>query len=371
MELSTGCLGSVVQDGVNGTRTTVLAAFNSLATILFDCSGGGSCGAFFAAATPPGEPPPDTTLRALLKLALNPWNDVGARFDLVPVDDPVFVPTLLYPPTGWTLSLVYTGGGLFGAAFGMAIDQDGHAWVGNFAGDGPSEFTPEGAPLSPDALPAFSDTGGYQDPPVLSMPQSVVVNQEHNIWVTNLGNNTVTQLVRGDPALSRTAPGPGCPNGFDRPWGMAVARDGDIWITNFASDSVSRLDPRSDPLCPDPQIPVRDFPPPATPQGFAVDSHGNLRISDTDAGRVSLLRSPDFTPPKSFTGEGSISGPFGIAVDGADNIWVPNFFGQSLVNLCGVPTEILSTQCGGDGVVVFFGLAAPMAAPLIGPPRQP
>jgi hypothetical protein len=126
-------------------------------------------------------------------------------------------------------------------------------------------------------------------------------------------------------------------------------------------------------------------------------------------------------------------------VDGADNVWVPNFLGRSLVNLCGVAedcpaglatgdpisplptgyggggglqrltsvvidqagnvwvtnnnnlnevcfglagvtppgevtdvaTEALSTQCGGNGVVVFFGIAAPVAAPLIGPPVQP
>ena len=33
--------------------------------------------------------------------------------------------------------------------------------------------------------------------------------------------------------------------------------------------------------------------------------------------------------------------------------------------------EALSTRCGGQGVVVFYGMAKPVKTPLIGPPRQP
>ena len=35
------------------------------------------------------------------------------------------------------------------------------------------------------------------------------------------------------------------------------------------------------------------------------------------------------------------------------------------------PLERLQPMCGGNGAVVVFGIAAPVAAPLIGPPRQP
>jgi hypothetical protein len=108
--------------------------------------------------------------------------------------------------------------------------------------------------------------------------------------------------------------------------------------------------------------------------------------------------------------------PWGIAVDGDDNLWVANFSGQRLSHLCGArastcplgatgaaisPDDGYSfdglqrntgvqidpsgnvwlannwddvPQIGdpfGDGLVVFLGLAAPVAAPLIGPPQQP
>jgi hypothetical protein len=32
-------------------------------------------------------------------------------------------------------------------------------------------------------------------------------------------------------------------------------------------------------------------------------------------------------------------------------------------------TEALSTRCGGQGVVIFFGMAKPVRAPQIGPAR--
>ena len=108
--------------------------------------------------------------------------------------------------------------------------------------------------------------------------------------------------------------------------------------------------------------------------------------------------------------------PWGIAVDGNDNIWVANFGGERVTQLCGAKPENcppgyrtgqpiapdgyhsdalvrntgvsidpsgnvwltnnwlidpIQTNPGGDGLVVFIGLAAPVKTPLIGPPEQP
>src|SRR5215831_17139116 len=59
------------------------------------------------------------------------------------------------------------------------------------------------------------------------------------------------------------------------------------------------------------------------------------------AGSVTLLR-PDGTefPGSPFKG-GGLPGPWAVAVDGNDNVWVSNFAEVSspVVQLCGVPTE--------------------------------
>jgi hypothetical protein len=36
-----------------------------------------------------------------------------------------------------------------------------------------------------------------------------------------------------------------------------------------------------------------------------------------------------------------------------------------------IPDPALSTRFGGNGFVVFFGLAKPVRTPLVGPPRAP
>ena len=86
--------------------------------------------------------------------------------------------------------------------------------------------------------------------------------------------------------------------------------------------------------------------------------------------------------PTGYGGGGSLQRLTSVVIDQAGNVWVANnnirdavCAGEEGVTLPGgvtdVRTEALSTQCGGNGVVVFYGIAAPVAAPLIGPPRQP
>ena len=69
-----------------------------------------------------------------------------------------------------------------------------------------------------------------------------------------------------------------------------------------------------------------------------------------------------------FDGNKSIIGPWGIIVDGNDNIWVANNW--QLPQQAGfqeVPPEAVSTRFGGNGAVIFFGIAKPVRTPLIGP----
>ena len=58
-----------------------------------------------------------------------------------------------------------------------------------------------------------------------------------------------------------------------------------------------------------------------------------------------------------------------MVVDGNDNVWISNFaMPNSPITQ---PKEALSTRCGGQGVVIFFGMAKPVRAPQIGPVRAP
>ena len=55
-----------------------------------------------------------------------------------------------------------------------------------------------------------------------------------------------------------------------------------------------------------------------------------------------------------------------IAVDPAGDVWAMNNWQD--INACmGRSNEALSTRCGGQGVVIFYGMAKPVRAPQIGP----
>jgi hypothetical protein len=175
---------------------------------------------------------------------------------------------------------------------------------------------------------------------------------------------------------------------------------------------------------------------------IAGDSKGNMWVANShivdvpcptggpdtngEGGSIVLIR-PNGKVARGapFTG-GGVTGPWGISVDGDDNVWVANFGsgkdtgGSSLVRIsefCGTDTSkcppglktgdpispptgytsdalqrTTATQIdpsgnvwvtdnwkkvpipnnpGGDAIVIFVGIAGPVKAPLIGPPEQP
>jgi len=53
------------------------------------------------------------------------------------------------------------------------------------------------------------------------------------------------------------------------------------------------------------------------------------------------------------------------------NVWVANNWDMPDQGFKKVPEPALSTRFGGNGAVVFFGLAKPVRTPLIGPPHAP
>jgi hypothetical protein len=58
-----------------------------------------------------------------------------------------------------------------------------------------------------------------------------------------------------------------------------------------------------------------------------------------------------------------------IGVDPAGNVWAMNNWQDVDVCITKPPPETLSTRCGGQGVVIFYGMAKPVRAPQIGPAR--
>ena len=491
VEPVTGDVGTVLGSAPNGLRTTSMRAFNSLANMLAACVDAKTslpCTTLFALASTPSGDVPEDTLQAALNIAHNPWKNPTLLY-LQSKLQATYQPALQLPPGAWTLALVYqgnghefdgpgemsvdtqgniwitnnyvysrnprtcvsggrellrltptgmdapgapySGGGLFGAGFGITIDPMGKVWVGNFGFQGAdngvdcdpnppllsvSEFSPTGAPLSPPA--------GYTTD--ISQPQGMASDPQGNIWIANCGSNSVTKYPGGDA----NHPANIADIGLLRPFGLAVDADGNAWIASSGNHSLVGLDPQGKPLL-DSAVDVGAL----DPLGVAVDAEGNVWVANS--GVVSLpcggskggISPPVATPritevrrsgssatATTFTGGGLVV-PWGIAVDGDDHIWVANFAGQRLSEFCGAKPETcprgmttgdaisprtgygfdgltrntgvvidpsgnvwlannwktiaVQTNPGGDGMVEFIGLAAPIQTPLIGLPHRP
>jgi hypothetical protein len=85
------------------------------------------------------------------------------------------------------------------------------------------------------------------------------------------------------------------------------------------------------------------------------------------SGRCCGRRARQGSPPGGYIGGLQIITD--VAVDPAGNLWVANNWDTPEQGLKRVPAPALSTRFGGNGTVVFYGLAKPVLTPLIGPPR--
>jgi sugar lactone lactonase YvrE len=354
-----------------------------------------------------------------------------------------------FTPTGQTYpGSPYRGGGLSGVGFGITFDLKGRLWVANFGFEGKgcttaanhftaSAFTAGGKAISP---ASGWEVGG------ISWPQGTVTDQGGNIWVANCGNDSVTKLdsespgvLAGDPPSAVNFSGgaitAGSSVGFSRPFAAAVDAQGDVFVTGNGSGSVAQLGPGGE---------VKTLVSGGglhLPLGIVADGNGYVWVSNSQwvvapcenkipakqasaeagkgGGDVTLIKPNGQIASRQPIKAGGVVNPWGITVDGDGNVWVANFSGQRLTELCGSdPSRCpagkrktggaispektgygfdglvrntgvivdpsgnvwlannwkrapIQSNPGGYQIVAYLGLAAPTRSPQIGPPESP
>src|SRR5215467_8056792 len=242
-------------------------------------------------------------------------------------------------------------------------------------------------------------------------PFHLAIDQQDRIWVSNTGDK-VTRFPAADPSKAENFK-TGIVNS-----GLNIDSQGNVWVTNRFGHGLRAMAHLVDMAA---RLKLQGL---ESATDYMVRTMSQQKGGD---GSVTLLR-PDGTqyPGSPFTG-GGLPGPWAVVVDGNDNVWISNFAmpNSPIVQLCGVRTEncppgfktgdqisppggyvggglqrqvdvaispsgdvwvtnnwqdidscypnaseALSTRCGGQGVVVFFGMAKPVRTPQIGPARR-
>lgn len=388
-----GNLSTVIRTPPNADQTNAMRSISSLSNLLARCVRNSSdCTALFAATTINGQVP-QNTLQAALNIAHFPTNHVSALFVLSNLIS-VYSPALVTPPDAWTLAVKFNnsgndqflfggpapivfdskgfawisnnviqgtpnsanytmvlqpngqpangrnntphspvfGGGLLGTGFGISIDHNGSIWLGSFGwgmcpGCVPTEgivsqFSPTGVPISP--------PGGYLS--FVQRAQGTVPDRDNNIWIASFGNDRIVVFPNGNPNAAFFFQEPS----GSGPFGIAIGRDGVVWVTNSTSDDVSRYILVGNVIVHLSTTPVGN-----SLKQVSLDSLGNAWVASVGDSTVYRL-DPTGAVINAYSGVGGISGPWGVSLDGDENVWVANF--QPLI---GPPTNFsVSKLCG-------------------------
>jgi hypothetical protein len=429
VNLQSGSWGSVIIDGLNLTRSTTMAKFNTLASLVTYAGTSASSdwhSRFFRAATPIGGTTPSNTLGAMAGIARESWahpKDLFALFEEAyphtkegALNAAPFAPYLQFEPNDFALVLRFAGGGNY-APGRVMIDADGNLWSGSNwmagsqssavtgIGGGVAKFGPDGSTLSPPVT-------GFMGAGINGIGWGTAVTRE-NVWASSFNGKILVTDLQGRPVASEE----------DFPFreklhglmGVGVAASGDVWVTdsegdqllffpggrvkegrivkvaglagpfdvviddqnrvwvsNSRSETVVRF-PGNDPTH------VQTYRVGLAPRALALDSKNNVWVvsfispgfpglrplpphatimqefqafralfAPLQSGRVkatgfvSMIR-PDGTQVPSagagFTGDGAVSIPWGVNVDGNDDVWATNGWTHGVVYMAGDSTK--------------------------------
>lgn len=225
--------------------------------------------------------------------------------------------------------------------FGMAIDQNGSAWVSYTGTDQVSKFSLRGNSLSKDLTVALANR---------SNPKGIAIDSLGNAW-TVAGNNSTVYMVSASGTLS-TYTG----RGLDGPWGVSIDAADNVWVANFGDAtnlgnrySVVRLCGSSKTNCPS-GAQVGDAISPSA--GYTLPSGGSQVLLANGQPLYGTGAPPSYKPLMRLTS---------VNTDMAGNVWAANNWKPSSLNDTSNP--------GGDGMVVFVGIATPTRAPSNGPAK--
>ncbi|MGA8833235.1 MAG: hypothetical protein WB554_16670 [Desulfomonilaceae bacterium] len=281
--------------------------------------------------------------------------------------------TVKFAPNGTALSppiTGFTGMGVDGIGWGTAVTLD-KVWVTSFNGRiGVMDFN--GRPIGEETDFPFKEK-------FLGL-QGIGVAAKGDVWIADGSNNQLLYFPGGRVKDGRIVK----VGGLKSPFGIAIDAQNRVWVSNSQSDTVLRF-PADDPSK------VESFRAGLGVRAVALDSKGNLwvasnmdlktpppvipdgvsimeqfRIATTHilkyvsatktTGAVNMIR-PDGTQPApmGFTGL-AISVPWGVSIDGNDDVWIGNMWGRSVVLMAGDKTKghSASTKTG-DTIHVFQG----------------
>ncbi len=324
--------GLAVGASLPTAATLESAKLYTLADVLAVCinsNGGSACNPLFSAATQGFTP--TNTLDAALNIVRNPGLNVAAVYNANNAQGP-FQPTLTTVPNDWTMSITYTGGGLY-APTALGIDSTGSIWAANYFGGVASKLSASGIPASANG---FADSNLYES-------YGLAIDTADNAWITveetsgsvNSGDGSITKFSSTGTLLSGSGYTAG---GIYYPYAIAADSNGQMWVADFGRSSATLLanDGTS-------ASGTAGYTPTGLsfPTSVALDGSHNAFFGVQGS-------SVKVTPAGVGTIYTCCKSPAGVALDPAADVWIADYSASAIVELnpTGALTQTLTATGG-------------------------
>lgn len=264
------------------------------------------------------------------------------------------------PPSQFTIwgSLDGHGGeARFNSPWALAVDAAGTVFVADTGNDLIRKINPAGDVTTLAGLAgAYGHADGIGQNARFFFPRQIAVDRSGNIYVPDNGNHVIRKItpdgavttLAGMAGVRGSADGTGSAARFELPSGVAVDPAGNVLVADSGNQTIRKITPdgRVTTLAGEPGFyssedgvgSAAHF---FSPLGIACDESGNAYVADTGNqtirkimpdGRVTTLAGLPGTRG-STDGSGSaalFSSPWGIAVDGAGNVFVSDEFNSTI-----------------------------------------
>ncbi len=280
--------------------------------------------------------------------------------------------------------------------FGVSADSSGNIYIAEYGSNRIRKVDTTGKITTAigDGTQGYAGDGGPANKVEMSLPSSVQVDSSGNLYFADSLNNRIRKLTggnvntfAGNGTLSHSGDGLAATSAqLNTPLGVAVDAAGNLYIADTLNNVVRRVGTNGviTPFAGNGSAGFGGDGGAATsaqlsgPQGLALDSAGNLYIADTQNQRVRKVSGGSIstfagTGTAGFGGDGGAAGsaqlnaPFAVAADSAGNVYIAEF-GNNRVRK--VATNGNISTLAGTGVSGYSGDGGAATSALLNGPQS-
>src|SRR5437879_547854 len=278
---------------------------------------------------------------------------------------------------------------------GIAVDSSGNLFIADTENarirrvDGATDIITS---VAGNGTAGFSGDGGPATSAELSGPSGIAVDSSGNLFIADAGNERIRRVdattgiittVAGNGSAGFSGDGgPATGAGLFGPAGIAVDSSGNLFITDSLNNRIRRVNAATRIITTVAGNGMFGFSGdggPATsaellvPTGVSVDSSGNLFIADTENARIrrvdattGIITTVAGNGSFGFSGDGGpatsadLNFPTGIAIDSSGNLFITDSL-NNRIRRVNAATRIITTVAG-NGTAGFSGDGGPAAS---------